>query len=261
MTYESLKSLPPVVAAGVAARAALSLHSSRELPTTTDIVDERIHRTNIISEIRKVLHLGSATDQDTLEVIVHHLYEYSDTLLNRLEETIAGLFTINTVVNTNKILTRRIRRENKIISKTVAYPTKAYKEFIGQKGGVMQFRCIFVREVEGPNPFFEIVVARQAGRSVHVSQCLRMYPNNNAKTILPEGQLHLLLKTMNDTITADSIASVLQTYLPLSTIIIIYSAHWVFSYYTGGDTQPTRDLAVILGDGFLDGFEPVRSTG
>lgn len=254
MDYQSLKSLAKNVAAGVAARAALSLHSARELPTHADIPNEAHHRKSIIEEIRSVLGLGTATDEDTLEVIVHHLYEYSDALLERAEETIAGLFTIDTSVNKNPVLTRRIRRENKIISKTVAYPTKVYKEFIGQKASIMQFECIYVREVQGENPFYEIVVARQAGRSVHVSQCLRLYPNVNRPITLPEGQLHLLLKTLGDKVTADALAAVLQTNLPESTIIVIYSSHWVFSYYTGGETNPVRDLSVIFSDPYLDGF-------
>jgi hypothetical protein len=258
MTYESLKALSPVVAAGVAARAAQSLHSTRDLSDKNDISNEAEYRSSIIAEIRNALGLGQSTEQQTLETIVHELYEYSDSLLERVEEMISGLFTVNPSVSTNAILTRRIRRENKIISKTVAYPSKQYREFIGQKGGNLQFECIYVREVQAMNTFFEIVVARQSGRAVNVSQVLRFYPNNNAKTVLPDGQINLLLKTLGTKVTAEAIASVLQAWMPQSTSIIIYASHWVFSYYTGGTTDVLRDLGVILGDGFLNGFTQLQ---
>jgi hypothetical protein len=259
MSRDQIESLPPVVAAGVAARAALSLHHTRKSSASSEIENEALLRAQLIQHVRDEQQLGDDTSESTLERIAHALYEYSDSLLNRLEEAVASIFTVDVDTNKSLILSRRIRRENKIISKTISYPTKVYQIYTGQRSGVIQYQCVYVREVEGEFPFYEFVIAKKAGRTVHVQSVLRLYPNVNGRITLPDGQINLLLRALREGLTIDALAEVLQTQFPSSTIIVIYSCHWVFAYFTGGEVNPLRSLEVILGDGFLPGFESVTN--
>jgi hypothetical protein len=259
MSRDLIESLSPVVAAGVAARAALSLHHTRDTTTAIEIENEAAIRAQLIQDARDHFNLGDSMEKSVLEKIAHAMYELSDHLLNRLEESIESFFTVQTDDHDNLMLKRRIRRENKVIAKTINYPTKVYQDYIGQKAATIIYQCIYVREVEGQYPFYEFVLARKSGKNVHVQAVLRMYPNVNRRITLPDGQLNLLLKAMGEKITIDALAEVLQAQFAESTIIIIYSCHWVFAYFDGGQTNPLRDLKIILGNGYLDGFAKVGS--
>jgi hypothetical protein len=249
-----IDSLPPVVAAGVAARAALSLHHTRKTTTATKVEHEEFMRAELIDAVRHHHSLGDGNDESTLEKIAVALYEISDHYLHRIEEVVGGLFMLDQDLKDNQLIQRRIRRESKVIDKTITYPTKQYQVFLSQKSGTITYQCVYVREFEGENPHYEFVVAWRRGRQVHVTQVVRMYPNVNARITLPDAQINLLLKTMRDTLTADIVAEVLQAQFPDSTLIVMYSSHWIFSYFSGGETNPLRNLGVILGDGYLDGY-------